>query len=376
MVEQSTADNEVLFLIGASSGWILDSGATCYICCDRNSFIELDENHVEAITVAYGEKVKAHGRGKNRATFLNGAGKTTSVLMADVLFVPSIGTNLNSVTKLTERGLRVHFSGSKCEIRSRDGRDQIATGSLNGRLYEMWIEEQLNVAVNASEKCIHEWHRVLGHRDLVVVKQTPSMVDGMKVGPCKSSCEQDCTACIVGKMSRTKFPKATVTKSTSVLDLVHSDVCGPMQTQTHQGKRYILSFIDDFSKYTTIYLLREKSEVFAKLKDFNQLMANQFGRRIKTFRSDRGGEYPSSEFNAFFNSNGIVAQHTPSYSPQQNVVAERKNRSLLEMARCMLADALLEKVFWGEAVETANFLQNRLPSRSVQGTPYELWFGK
>lgn len=175
-------------------------------------------------------------------------------------------------------------------------------------------------------------------------------------------------------MTRLPFPKESGTKSTSVLDLIHSDVCGPMQTTTAQGKRYILTFIDDFSKYTTIYLLKEKSEAIEKFKKFYQLTRNQFGFGIKALRSDREGEYTGTEFNKFLHKNGIRIQRSAPDTPQQNGVAERKNRTLVEMARCMLFNANLENCFWGEAVMTAGFMQNQLPWKGLDKTPYEYWF--
>ena len=164
------------------------------------------------------------------------------------------------------------------------------------------------------------WHKILGHRDIDAIKKTPSVVDGMQIDRCGSACSRDCEACIVGKMSKTKFPKKSESRSEAALDLIHSDICGPMQTETPQGKRYILTFIDDHSRYAAIYLLRAKSEALARFRDFQQLMKNQFGRGVKAFRSDRGGEYVSGEFMDFLNSEGIKVRRTAPYSPQQNGV--------------------------------------------------------
>lgn len=101
-----------------------------------------------------------------------------------------------------------------------------------------------------------------------------------------------------------------------------------------------------------------------------------FGRKPKVLRSDRGGEYMSNEFIQYLDQQGIQYQRTVPSTPQQNGVAERKNRTLVEMARCMLIDAKLEKYFWGEAVLMAKYVQNRLPGKEVEGTPYENWFGR
>lgn len=111
------------------------------------------------------------------------------------------------------------------------------------------------------------------------------------------------------------------------------------------------------------------------IKAYVRWVDNHFGRKPRVIRSDGGGEFNNKELRKFYQAEGIQPQFSTPYSPQQNGVAERKNRSLSEMANCLLLDAGLEKRFWGEAIRTATYLQNRLPSRSVKQTPYELWWG-
>lgn len=175
-------------------------------------------------------------------------------------------------------------------------------------------------------------------------------------------------------MSRFKFPHKSENRAKSILDLVHSDVCGPMQTMSPSGKRYILTFIDDYSKYAVIYLLAHKSEVIEKFKEYVQMCRTMFNKTPKFLRTDNGGEYISKQFNVYLQQNGIQIQRSAPYSPQQNGVAERKNRTLVEMARCMLFDAKMEK-FWAEAVTMANYVQNRLPAKGIENTPYQDWYG-
>lgn len=196
------------------------------------------------------------------------------------------------------------------------------------------------------------------------------MVDGIKIEDC--GIKEQCEVCLKAKQTRLPFPKST-SDSNNVLDLVHTDVCGPMQTATMSGKRYLLTVIDDFSRYTVIYMLREKSEVEVKLKEYVAMVQNKFAMKPKIVRSDRGGEYTGEKVTSFLKSNGIQSQYTSPYTPQQNGVAERKNRTLIEMARCMLEEANLPRSFWGEAVSTANYLQNRLPTRAIETTPFEMW---
>lgn len=136
-----------------------------------------------------------------------------------------------------------------------------------------------------------------------------------------------------------------------------------------------MTIIDDFSRYTHVYLLQHKSEAARKIQEFVEEMKTQFGKKPKIIRSDRGGEYTSKALTDYYEKEGIKAQFAVPYNPQQNGVAERKNRSLVEMTRCMLTDADLDKKLWGEALTTANYLQNILPSFAVSKTPFELWYG-
>lgn len=157
--------------------------------------------------------------------------------------------------------------------------------------------------------------------------------------------------------------------------MVHSDVCGAMQTATPSGKRYMVTFIDDFSKYAVVYLIRNKSETFGKFREYVEMCKTMLDSKPKFLRSDRGGEYVDDEFVKYLENEGIQYNRTAPYTPQQNSVAERKNRTLIEMARCMILEAGIAKSFWGEAVIIANYIQNRLPAKDVEKTPYELWFG-
>ena len=119
--------------------------------------------------------------------------------------------------------------------------------------------------------------------------------------------------------------------------------------------------------------MKHKSEAFEKFKEFRHEVEKQLGYSIKALRSDRGGEYLSHEFLSYLRDNGILSQMTPPYTPQHNGVSARRNRTLLDMVRSMMSKAELPKSFWGYALETAIYLLNKAPSKSVDLTPYEMW---
>ena len=165
-------------------------------------------------------------------------------------------------------------------------------------------------------------------------------------------------------MKKTLFPKISSTRATKPLELVHTDVCGPMNVESAGGSKYILTFTDDYTRYVTVYFIKSKADVLTKFKEYTALMENLSpnSHRLKTVRSDNGGEYTSNKFKEFCNEKGISHEFTTPYSPQQNGVSERLNRTLLEKARSMIYHAEVPSKFWAEAINTAVYLHNRSPT--------------
>jgi transposase InsO family protein len=185
-----------------------------------------------------------------------------------------------------------------------------------------------------------------------------------------------CKGCVHGKHHRLPLPTNGAKRATDILELVHSDVCGPMKQESFGGARYFLTFIDDKTRKTFVYFLKSKNEVFKKFQEFKVFAENQIGKRIKALRSDNGGEYISHAFDKYLKSNGIRHQTTIAYTPEQNGVAERANRTIVERARSMLHARDMKHEFWAEAVATAVYLKNRSPTKAVSDmTPEEAWSG-
>ena len=149
-----------------------------------------------------------------------------------------------------------------------------------------------------------------------------------------------------------------------------------MSVPAKGGFVYFITFIDDYSRYGYLYLMRYKSEAFEKFKEFRNEVEKQLGRSIKSLKSDRGGKYLSQAFLDYLRDNGSLSQWTPPYTPQHNGVVERRNRTLLDMVRSMMGKENLPKSFWGYALETTVYILNRVSSKSVEVTPYEIWTNK
>src|SRR3984885_12829257 len=160
------------------------------------------------------------------------------------------------------------------------------------------------------------------------------------------------------------------------LELVHTDTCGPFSKRTPRGEEYLILFIDDFSRFVWLGLMKHKDEAFEKFKSFKALVENESGHKIKCLRSDRGGEFTSNEFFDFCEEHGIRREFSTARTPQQNGVVERMNRTIQQMARAMLDESGTPATFWGEAAHAAVVILNKTNVRvnSTQ-TPHELWNG-
>ncbi|KAL4295185.1 hypothetical protein GQ457_12G009340 [Hibiscus cannabinus] len=178
-------------------------------------------------------------------------------------------------------------------------------------------------------------------------------------------------------MPRDSFPKGKAWRASKQLELVHSNICGPLNPISNGGKRYFITFTDDFNRKSWVYFPHEKSEAFVAFKSFKPLVEKEVGMPIKVLHSDRGGEYLSQEFISFCDSNGIHKQLTTAYTPQQNGVSERKNRTILNVVRSLLRRSDVPKSFWLEAVSLSVHVLNRRPTHAVRNrTLEEAWSGR
>jgi transposase InsO family protein len=218
------------------------------------------------------------------------------------------------------------------------------------------------------------WHQRLGHLNIASLEKLENMINGLnlKEVPIHHVCE----ACIEGKQQRTFFPKVEATKASKLLEHVHSNVCGPMKTTSRGGARYFVTFIDNFSRKSHVYLLKAKGEVFKKFKAYKALVKNEPSMKIKTLRLDNKREFVTKKFDDFLHECGIERQTSAPYTPQQNGVAERANRTIMECARSMIRAQGLDLEFWAEAVNTAVNIKNRCPTKALGSkTPQETWTG-
>ncbi|MCO5603740.1 hypothetical protein L7F22_057892 [Adiantum nelumboides] len=360
--------------------WYFDSGASKHITSRKDLFSSLDAAPAgKKVTCANNASYPIKGVGKILITNSDGS----DLCLPDVLYVPGIKKNLLSVSSLAKNGLRVIFEDDRCIVRDREnGYSLITTGTLENGLfvldrYEKQIQACIAETKTQAMQDAELWHARFGHVGYgsLMTLQRHNMVHDLSLleMPPRHVCE----GCVLGKMHRFAFSQDGFVRATRKLQLVHSDVCGPMRTPSVGNSLYFVTFIDDFSRFCWVYPLKAKSDVFAIFQHYVSMVENETGCKVQTLRTDRGGEYMSGAFKDFLGKKGIKHQCTLPYTPQQNGVAERKNRSLMEMARCMLKAKSLPHKLWMEAVACAAHVLNRCPTRALKTiTPYESWYDR
>lgn len=343
--------------------WIIDTGATDHMTCDHAKFTNLSTNNSKpAIINANGISSPVTGMGSVHIS--------PSLSISNVLFVPSLNCNLLSVSQLTEsHECVITFFPTHCVLQNMHTKEKIGSGKRSGGLYYLELEDNFyekKGEVKAhlmngnlkkeNEEVIWLWHRRLGHPSFGYLRRLfPSLF--LNCNPSNFHCE----TCVLAKSHRVSFPLNN-TKVNTPFSLIHTDVWGPAPMPTQNGMRWFVTFVDDCTRMTWLYLLKHKSDVVKVFKCFQKMVEVQFQTCIKVVRSDNGGEYFQQELKDFMNSLGIIHQTSCPYTPQQNGVAERKNRHLLDVTRSLLIDGNVPTYLWGEALSSAVYLINRVPS--------------
>jgi hypothetical protein len=225
---------------------------------------------------------------------------------------------------------------------------------------------------------IHTWHQPLGHVSFKNLKkmQASDMVQGLYIKKAEAEDDLFCEGCIYGKHRRLPFPSGGRTRATRIGGLIHSDLVGPMLIPSVRGSKYFLVFKDDHSCYSQIHFIKKKSETADLFNQYAQRMEVVTGNQINTLRTENGGEYFGNDFEDWLKRKGIRHESSMPKTPEQNGVAERVNRTIIESARSMLHSSGLPTELWAEACSCAVYLQNRMAVKGVDGkTPYEVWNG-
>jgi hypothetical protein len=364
-----------VFLAGSHcKSWVFDTGSVAHICNSMQGLQrarKLARNEVQ-MRVGNGVQVSAQAVGVMPLRLPSGF----ILELNNCYFVPALCKNIISGSCLLRDGYSFNSENNGCSLYFKNMFYGFAP-MVNG-LFILDLDcssDVLNVNAKRLKKTdtntTYLWHCRLGH---IGKKRMQKLHNDGVLESFDFESFDTCEACLMGKMTKTPFT-GHVERASDLLEIIHSDVCGPMSVPARGGFLYFVTFTDDLSRYGYIYLMRQKSETFEKFKEFQNEVENHRNRKIKFLRSDRGGEYLSHEFSKHLSDCGIVPQLTPPGTPQRNGVSERRNRTLLDMVRSMMSLTELPLSFWGYALETAAFTLNRAPSKSVETTPYEIWNG-
>lgn len=362
---------------GHTMNWIVDSGATCHMCANQEFFVDLQPlGKPMDVTLGDGRVLQATGRGLVTLSMRLPGGSERRCNLLDVLYVPALSYNLLSVSRAAERGYFTEFDCNGCQISVPGGR-VVAKATRVGCLYHLDCKVAECAGVASQQSNENLWHQRYGHLNTQSLR---SLFRNKLVTGLNYDSENDisfCEACVRGKHAKAVFPHSVSGRSEKPLDLVHSDVCGKLNSTSWGGAEYFLTFIDDCTHYTWTYVLKRKSEVFDAFLKWKALVERSSGQKLRAIRTDNGGEYVSTKFNDYLESNGIRHELTVPKTPQQNGTAERMNRTLVETVRSMMLHAGLPNKFWAEALSTATYLKNRSPTKAVENvTPYEAWTGE
>ena len=359
----------------SATKWLIDSAATTHMCNDRTMFSNIKQVPTNTIVFGGGQTTTANEAGDIEARVK--LDKTEFITtIKDVLYAPGLKRNLLSMMLWAKQGVTCNpeVDGS-CAVR----RDNTTLGRVTGQnnLLPVTITPvNKSVTQTADTATVYPdkatlWHHRLGHVNSTDMKRLVSMADGLD----SAAFDGDCESCVMGKLHAQPYPHATTHRAKVPLELVHTDVCGPLPA-TRDGFRYFICFIDDHTRFTEVRLLRNKSDAMDAFIEYKSWIEHATQRGIKMLRSDGGGEYLSKQFNQWLGDEGIQRQVSAPYSQQQNGVSERYNRTVVECARAMLHHSGLDETYWSDAVLTACHIRNRLPTAALDNkTPFEAFQG-
>ena len=287
-------------------------------------FVEFDET--VDVMLGDGKVLHATGSGTVSVHTVLANGKLQERILHNVLLVPNLSYNLISMSKVTEAGKSISFEETQCNISCADGK-VIATAKNVGCLYYLDFQptsECSNAMVNERTKLSNEmlWHQRYGHLGVQRLKKLANdkLVEGFNFDAKKDL--EFCETCTQGKLHRCSFPTRGATRASEPLGLVHSDLCGKINTKSCGGAEYFLTFTDDKTRYVWVYPLKQKGDVFNQFLEWKAAAEKSSGRKLKTLRTDNGGEFTSTQFENYLKTEGVKHELTVPKTPEQNGVGE------------------------------------------------------
>ena len=360
--EDETAEAyEATVVSDKATQWILDSGATDHMTGMRDELHNVVDGNHGTVKVANGQKLQSEGYGK---LLIKNKGIETT--LSNVLWIPGLSVNLVSVSALARRGATTKFYEDTAKV-WKDGNVVLSATKDRDGLYI--IDREIGRTNLATRKLsILDLHRIMGHLHEDALRKLPSMVEGLELADGKL---EECATCKMSKAIRESFqPKD------EALPLPGEELCADLM---FINKTPVLVVSDKGSGSTFHQVLGAKSEAEKEIVNIVKAIEVQYGKQVKKILSDNGGEFVTNKLKQWAKREGIHLVTTAPYTPEQNGVAERKNRTLVEMCRALLKDSRIDKKkYWTYALATAVYIRNRSPAKSskYQKTPFEIMTGR
>jgi hypothetical protein len=335
-------------------------------------FRELEKNDGPRKYVTFGDNSKGKVLGLGKVAISNDSS------IQNVMLVESLGYNLLSVSRLVDFGFNVLFTEVDCQVFHQDNHNMVFTGIRRGDLYivDFTKRAQPRTCLIAKSSKGWLWHRRLGH---VGMRNLDKLVKGDHILGVKDVIfdkDRLCSACEAGKQVGGSHPVKNIMTTRRPLELLHMDLFGPNSYKSLGGNCFGLVIVDDFSRFTWVFFLDDKSQFQKIFKNFATKAQKQIEVKIKKVRSDNGTEFKNTNVDTVLDEEWISHEFSATYKPHQTGVVERKNRTLIEMAKTMLDEYKTPRHFWAEAVETACHATNRLYLHKLLGKmAYELLTG-
>jgi transposase InsO family protein len=333
----------------------------------------LHQNRDSQDTIIFGDGNQGKVKGLGKIDITN------EDSISNVFLVESLGYNLLSISQLCHMGYNCLFTNIDVSVFRRSDGSLAFKGVLDDKLYLVDFSKEnadLDACLIAKTNMGWLWHRRLAH---VGMKNLHKLIKGDHVLGLTNVCfekDKPCTACQAGKHVGSTHHSKNVTTTSRPLELLHMDLFGPVAYLSIEGSKYGLMIVDDFSRFTWVFFLEDKSETQGTLKRFLRRAQNEFELEVKKIRSDNGSEFKNLQVEEFLEEEGIKHEFSAPYTPQHNRVVERKNRTLIDMARTMLGEHKTPERFWSEDVNTACHAINRLYlHRLLKKTSYKLLTG-
>ncbi|KAK2385434.1 putative mitochondrial protein [Trifolium repens] len=348
--------------------WYFDSGCSRHMTGVETYLKDLKGYASSSVTFGDGAKGEILGIGKLVNKELPN--------LENVLLVKGLTANLISISQLCDQGLRVNFTKEECLVSNDQGEILMRGGRSKDNCY-LWVsheEIQQGKCLLGKEDEVQLWHQKLGHLSLSGMKKVVTAEAIRGLPKLKITEGSICGKCQIGKQTRMSHPMLEHQVTSRTLELLHMDLMGPMQVESLGGKRYAFVVVDDFSRYTWVNFIRDKSDSFDTFKTLSTQVQREKNCGIVRIRSDHGREFENEKFSEYCANEGIKHEFSSPITPQQNGVVERKNRTIQESARVMLHAKSLPYHFWAEAMNTACYIHNRVTIRKgTSATLYELW---